>query len=87
MELHIPFRSQHRLPCASLLDTFSFSLPVLFGAKQLLHKPIPADLVLNLSIERTVFQGNLNYSPSKKMSNFTKKSANKVSNRFDNNLT
>jgi hypothetical protein len=33
MELHIPFRSQHRLPCASLLDTFSFSLPVIFGAK------------------------------------------------------
>jgi len=35
MELHIPFRSQHRLPCASLSDmTFSFSLPVLFGAKR-----------------------------------------------------
>jgi len=66
MELHIPFRSQHRLPCASLLDTFSFSLPVIFGAKQLLHKPIPADLVLNLSIVRPVFQGNLNDSPSKR---------------------
>jgi hypothetical protein len=52
MELHIPFRSQHRLPCASLLDTYSFSLPVIFGAKLDLHNPLPAHLGLNLSIEQ-----------------------------------